>query len=155
MTSEELLAREAIRHRLAAYNMAGDARLAPAFAACFAEDAVFRSPVFELLGRAAIGDWFVSRAVLPAGISFVRHNLGTCLIEFDGPDEANVRTYFTVISDRGADHGGVYNDRFRRAGADWLIAARDIQMDWARDDSLLVPPTARAGIAIIHSPQGN
>jgi ketosteroid isomerase-like protein len=151
MTIEELLAREAIRHTLAAYTIAGDLRSVDAFVEVFAEDAVFRSSVFDLVGRPAIERWFRDRAECAAPARFVRHNLGTCLIQLVGGEEATARTYFNVFSDGGPDHGGVYIDRFRRVGDRWLIAARVISMDWTRADSVLVPPAARVGITVIDS----
>ncbi|HVW43564.1 MAG TPA: nuclear transport factor 2 family protein [Amycolatopsis sp.] len=66
---------------------------------------------------------------------FLRHNLTTRRIEFDGPDAATVWTYFLVMSPRGLDHTGRYIDRFVRSGDRWLIAHRRVSLDWAAAES--------------------
>src|SRR3546814_15629684 len=69
----------------------------------------------------------------------MRHHLTTSRIVSAGPDEATARTYFINYSDIGADHAGVYVDRFRRIDGTWLIARREDRVDWQAESSLYVP----------------
>ena len=114
-----------------------------AFITLFAEDAVFEFeafpplPGFRFEGRAAI-DPSVRWAKWQASMrtSFVRHNLGTCLIELTGLREAKARTYFSVFTDIGLDHSGVYDDEFSKVGDDWLFKRRSIRLDWRSPEGI-------------------
>lgn len=139
MNDKELRAREAIRDLLARYNMAGDAHDIESFTAVFVEDARFSSAAFLIEGRAAIRSWFEERVAKADIDVLARHNLGTCLINFTGAQKAEARTYFTVFSNHGADHGGVYQDRFVCNGAEWFIKEREVVLDWVHSKSALVP----------------
>src|SRR3546814_15808529 len=79
----------------------------------------------------------------PRRPSFMRHHLTTSRIVSAGPDEATARTYFINYSDIGADHAGVYVDRFRRIDGTWLIARRDDRVDWLAESSLYVRSVER------------
>ena len=148
MTLDDLLAREAIRHTLASYNMAGDRLRLEDFVAVFTEDAVLESAGaspgegFRCEGREAIRRWmsgFDSRPNRPASIEpprFVRHHLTTSQIELTGPGTATARTYFHVLTQIGPDHAGYYVDVLRRTGERWLIAERRIRIDWRAPNSL-------------------
>ncbi|TZG27924.1 nuclear transport factor 2 family protein [Sphingomonas montanisoli] len=140
MTMDEVIARECIRDTIARYNMNGDRMRTDAFLACFTEDAVYQSDVFDLHGRDAIRDWMAGNAGPSDGprVKFVRHHITTCLIDMDGPDAADVRTYYHVYTDTGPDHTGYYVDRFARVGNRWLIAHRKVRTDWARPDSVFI-----------------
>ena len=151
MTLDEMLAREGIRKTMAQYNIAGDRLRVDDYVAVFTEDAVIQSdgvPVsdaFEYRGRDAIRGW-ISRwganTATPHQATFIRHHLSTCLIELTGPDTASARTYWTAYTDIGADHCGVYLDRFRKVGDDWLIAHRRVRLDWRSPDSLFTTAIA-------------
>lgn len=162
MTVEELLAREAIRHTLASYNIFADRLRVDEVVALFTEDGVLelegaeRGQVIRHEGREAIGRFFggmqgggsAGRAppadpapapapsAGPAARMFVRHHLSTSRIEFTGPDTAEGRSYFAVYTPAGPDHCGVYVDKFRRTDAGWLIALRQPRVDWRSPDSL-------------------
>lgn len=155
MIEAELLAREGIRHTLAAYSVAGDRLQTEAFVAVFTDDAILEtdgiaaSDAFRCNGRDEIQHWIKrwrepqqdGQAIHQA--SFVRHHLSTCLIEFAAINTANVRTYWTAYTDIGADHGGYYVDNFRRVGERWLIAHRRIRLDWRSPNSLMFSAIAR------------
>lgn len=157
MTIDDLLAREAIRHTLASYNVLGDRLKVTDLLGCFTEDGVLDlagtgGPLLE--GREAIGGFFtgMGKPSKPAAKAegaepappplaeskpaeakprpFVRHHISTCHIELTGADEADVRTYFAVWTNIGPDHCGVYIDRFRKVGDQWLIAHRQPRVDW-------------------------
>ena len=157
MTIEEMLAREAIRHTMACYNMAGDRARADEFAAAFTEDGILESDgvpeadAFRHEGREALRTWMTRwREPSGPGISspratFVRHHLSTCLIELTGADTAKARTYCTAYTDIGPDHGGVYLDEFRKVGDRWLIAHRRVRLDWRVPGSLFGDAIKRVG----------
>lgn len=136
---------EAIRHTMAAYNIAGDRMRIDALAATFTNDGVLETPNARWEGRHAIAAGLGRRAPADQAPqeqpsarrpSFVRHNLTTSLIELTGPDAAEGRSYFQVLTDIGADHAGCYVDRFRRTDEGWRIAHRRVLIDWMSPDSL-------------------
>lgn len=160
MTVDELLAREAIRHTLASYNVYGDRLKVAELVALFTEDAVLDLETGtggrRLEGREAIAGFFSGMAKPPRkdgapgaeskpappekpteqkAPPFVRHHISTCHIHMTGPDEAEVRTYFAVYTQAGPDHCGYYVDRFKRTGDAWLIAQRQPRVDWTSPDS--------------------
>ena len=150
LTIEDLLAREAIRDTLAKYNASGDRSRTEDYAACFTKDGIIESAdrkggkglYYE--GRDAILAWQNAwkntpkgeeSAVVKRSAEFVRHNLTTCKIDLTGPDTADVRTYWMVITDVGPDHSGVYVDKFRKEDGEWLIAHRKVRTDWFAPNS--------------------
>ena len=145
---DELLAREAIRHTMARYTMAGDRLRTDEFIAVFTEDAVLASEgvdasdVFRYEGREAIREWIMrwSRpgAAQTPSATFVRHHLATSCIELTGPDTAKARTYWAAYTNIGPDHCGCYIDVFRKTGEAWLIAERKVRLDWRSPNSLFI-----------------
>jgi 3-phenylpropionate/cinnamic acid dioxygenase small subunit len=133
------LAIEALIHL---YTDAGDRAKFDEFISVFAEDAEYVTPLWWTSGRARIRAAMI-RAELsffgPSPPSFMRHHLTTCRIGLTDPDEATARTYFINYSDIGADHAGVYVDRFRRINGEWLIIRREDRVDWQAETSLYVP----------------
>jgi 3-phenylpropionate/cinnamic acid dioxygenase small subunit len=147
VNAEELLAREAIRHTMTRYTMAGDRLRTDEFIAVFTEDAVLASEgveeadMFRHEGREAIRDWMArwsrrSGAAQSPSATFVRHHLSTSQIELTGPDTAKARTYWVAYTNIGPDHCGYYIDVFRKAGEEWLIAERKVRLDWRSPNSL-------------------
>ena len=147
MSVDEMLAREAIRHTIASYSIAGDSRQVEAFVALFADDAVFEFagfpplPGFRFEGLEAINPtarWrqYAERESSARGSSFVRHNLTTCRIELTGPATAKALSYFVVYTDIGPDHSGCYTDELVKRGDRWLFAHRKIRLDWRAPGSL-------------------
>jgi hypothetical protein len=64
-----------------------------------------------------------------------QHYLMNQHVEFEGPDGANVETYFVVVRkmpghDGVEQMGGRYVDRFERRDGDWRIALRVLVVDW-------------------------
>ena len=142
MTLDEMLAREAIRATLAKCAQAGDSLRGHDYAACFTEHGILETfdedgePGLHFEGRAAIFAWQnawrdnpPTRSHAP-GPRFVRHNLTSCKIELTGPDAANARTYWLVMTDIGPDHCGVYTDSFCQEDGDWLLAHRKVKTEW-------------------------
>lgn len=108
----------------------------------FAEDATLQlSNGAQVSGRMTICDAMRQRLqnrlrnCAPESV-FQRHNLTTRFIEVTQTDAASATSYFTVFSEIGLDHTGMYFDRFslRECGR-WLISSRRIQLDWMHEDS--------------------
>lgn len=157
MDLSEVLAREAIRHTMARYTHAGDRLRVDDFIAVFTEDGILQSEGVEAIdsfhyqGRSEIASWltrWTERAADDAApthaASFVRHHLSTSLIEFDDPGTARARTYWTAYTDIGQDHCGMYLDKFKQTGNDWLIAHRRIRLDWRASNSLFTTAITRS-----------
>ena len=148
MTVDDLLAREAIRDMMAQFNTSGDRLKINDFVACFTEDAIMETDevpderAFRYEGKPAIREWQERRLDRQLDDSavhqarFVRHHLSTSKIDLTGPDSARARTYWVAWTDVGPDHAGCYLDEFRKVGVRWLIAYRQVRMDWESDESL-------------------
>lgn len=140
MTPDAAIARDAIRHTMARYNIAGDRGQLAALAATFAPDGILEIDQGSATGPDAIARLLERlTADFKGGLTLCRHNLTTSLIDITGPDSADGRTYFNVMTDIGPDHSGVYTDRFRRIGAAWFFAHRRVRIDWAAPNSLMLP----------------
>jgi len=144
MTEEEVRHREAIRALVARFIMHTDHGRFADVAACFAVDGVARwRDGGGGTGRQEIEANLRIATANPA-IRFVRHNLSAMQIEL----AADMRTatgiiHFFTLSNAGGDHAGVYYDRYVRNEDGWLIALRDVRLDW-RAASSLYPPTVSA-----------
>lgn len=153
-SAEEIADRLAIESLITAYTIEGDRARFDAFVQVFTEDAELILPQWRAVGR---------RAILAAmrhpdnGIfgerrpSFMRHHLTTRQIVLAG-DAADGRTYFIKYSDIGADHAGVYVDRCVRESGQWLIARREIRVDWQAEASLYPPLVALSRTAVADRP---
>jgi 3-phenylpropionate/cinnamic acid dioxygenase small subunit len=144
MQPDELLAREAIRKTLMVYTMRGDQGRVEDLATAFAEDGVLEIGAdHRYVGREAIARG-LRESTSEADARFLRHHITSSEISFRSPDEASARTYFFVLTQVGPDHAGVYVDRLRRAGEEWLLAERKVRLDWAADDSVFPREMLRA-----------
>jgi SnoaL-like domain len=143
----ELIAREQIRDTLARYNWSGDSRLIEGLAETFCADGVLEIRGFQPLhGRSAImtflggvtGNIAGSVDVKPV----VRHNIANVLFTSLTPDEAQVMSYFTVVTHIGLDHFGRYRDTLVPDADTWLIKHRKVSTDWVAANSAMArkPP---------------
>ena len=144
MTDDEMRARSGIEKTLAAAAHAGDSRKADAYAACFAEDGVLdlsHGGGEVIAGREAIRAWMNAPSPIPQPsdrpAGFISHHLTSCRIEMTGAGTAAARTYWLVTSPVGLDHNGYYDDRFRRAGSEWLLEYRKPRTLWFAPDSFV------------------
>lgn len=138
----ELVAREQIRDTLARYNWSGDAGRLDELAETFCADGVLeirgltplrgRSEIVEFLGGVA-GNIAVGSDVKP----IVRHNLVNVLFTNVTPEQAQVSSYFTVVTHIGLDHIGRYRDTLVPDGNTWLIKHRKVSTDWAAANSAM------------------
>ena len=146
----ELVAREQIRDTLARYNWSGDAGRLDGVAETFCADGVLEIRGVEpLRGRSEIvaflddvtGNIAINVDVKPV----VRHNVANVLFTALTPDEAQVSSYFTVVTHIGLDHFGRYRDTLVPDGGTWLIKHRKVSTDWTAPDSAIArqPPTDR------------
>jgi hypothetical protein len=150
----ELAAREACRDTVAQYSHCGDRFLLEQLADAFCEDGILevRGSV-PLTGRRAIIDGLgggrgttdeeirsAAKAEQSTGPRrLVRHNVTNIRFESISPTEANVASYFTVLTEIGPDHAGRYRDRLVPVGDRWLFAHRFVSTDWFAPNSLFHP----------------
>ena len=138
----ELAAREQIRDTLARYNWSGDAGRLDGLAETFCTDGVLeirglaplrgRSEIVAFLGGVT-GDIADKLDVNPV----VRHNLANVLFTGLTSEQANVSSYFTVLTHIGLDHFGRYRDTLVPEGDTWLIKHRKVSTDWAAPNSTM------------------
>ena len=150
MTQDLILARVHIEDTIARYNIAGDRRDLPAFVGTFCDDAIYESAVFACSGTDEIRDYleqaWQAQPDVP-GPRFRRHHITTTQIDLIDAHRASGRVYYLMVTDLGLDHCGYYVDRYRRIGARWLIAHRQVWMDWSLPDSLFVPDKSKTLVA--------
>ena len=134
---QELMDREAIRDCLYCYCRGIDRADEAALRASYWPDATdshgaYSGPVEGFI------DW--AKKVWATGPRNI-HVVSNILIDFTGPEGANVESYFTAHQ-RGAGADGVvrqvmligrYCDRFEKRGAEWRVAERVVVYDWAED----------------------
>lgn len=157
MTPAEAISREAIRRTLSSYLMAGDRGRLDEMIAAFADDGVLELAAGVFRGKAAIREALAGfRAPRrPSALTeplFLRHHLTTTYIKFAGPSDANVWSYFLVISHVGLDHCGRYADRFVRVGEEWLLAHRRVGIDWAASHGWLSARAPGSGTRLTVTP---
>ena len=138
----ELVARERIRDTLARYNWSGDAGRLDGLAEMFCADGVLEIRGLQpLRGRPEIASFLSGGAGNVAdGVDVkpvVRHNLANVLFTGLTPQEAQVSSYFTVVTHIGLDHFGRYRDTLVPDGGTWLIRHRKVSTDWAAPNSTI------------------
>ncbi|HEY0958475.1 MAG TPA: nuclear transport factor 2 family protein [Novosphingobium sp.] len=152
--TKEHKAHVAIRNQLARLAQAGDARKGDIYAEIFTEDCLFQfgddDNLRSMEGRETIRQYINGRPIdmsteeqaaaskpkKPANpLGFISHHLTTSSIELVSDDEADVRTYWFVISPIGPDHSGFYTDRWHKVGDDWQLKHRRIRTVWRAENS--------------------
>jgi hypothetical protein len=147
MVGSELSAREAVRDLLARYTWAGDRGRSAEVAACFLPDGVLdvgeHGGRWE--GRATIEAELLAvaeRVALAGGVpSPVHHHVSSVHIELVDATSADVRSYFCVFTDAGADHWGSYRDRVEIDHLDgsWRFRTRTVRVLGRAAGSRFVP----------------
>lgn len=146
METWELVVREQIRDTLARYNWSGDAGRLDDLAATFCPDGILEVRGFEpLRGRSEIAAFLggVTRNTA-ANVHvkpLVRHNVANVLFTSLTREQAEVSSYFTVVTHIGLDHAGRYRDVLVPAGDGWLIKHRKVTTDWAAAGSVMAGRT--------------
>jgi hypothetical protein len=138
----ELAAREQIRDTLARYNWSGDAGRLDGLAETFCTDGVLEIRGFApLRGRSEIVAFLggVTRDIADKldVKPVVRHNLANVLFTSLTREQANVSSYFAVLTHIGLDHFGRYHDTLVPEGDTWLIKHRKVSTDWAAPNSTM------------------
>ncbi len=143
----ELEDREAIKQLIATYTVLGDRGRVNEMAWIFAEDARLTTSAWIAEGRAGIvkalsglGGARKETASAPGAGQrrIMRHHLTTCLINFEGPNDAKGRTYWINYTEAGADHSGLYADVFQRRDGEWRIVSREVRRDWVHPESMAI-----------------
>lgn len=137
-----LLDREEIRDALARYARGMDRHDLDLIASAYHPDARDRHGRFEgdrhQVGVAA------SRAHA-ADYQAHNHLLSNTTFVFEGDDVCHTETYFHIVLSRKGENtpndllGGRYLDRFERREGAWLIADRDVVLDWRGEHAPVSP----------------
>ena len=128
MEAWELDAREQIRDLVAAYNAHGDRGRFDELLALFAHDAsmdIGDGATYE--GVNAIRSIFTDTrdsVVDAAGPKFLQHHTTGLLLAVADREHATGHAYFAVMTDRGIDHWGRYQDAYRLGDDAWQVASR-------------------------------
>ncbi len=136
---QELLDREAIRDCLYRYCRGIDRADEEALRSSYWPDAYDRHGAY--VGSA---EGFIQMAlgVFKTGPRNI-HQVSNILIEFQGPTQAAVETYFTALQ-RAPDREGVirqvllcgrYCDRFEKRADEWRVADRTVAYDWVEEQT--------------------
>ncbi len=133
MDSWEVVARESIRATLARYNAAGDRGQLARLAACFTPDGVLHyTGTDHAVGREQIEAQLAelsARARDSGRSKYVHHHVAALDIELTSRTEATVRSYFQVLTERGLDHWGRYDDIVVEYDGRWLLKDRKVSTD--------------------------
>ena len=134
MEAWELDAREQIRGLVAAYNALGDRGRLDGVMALFAHDAVMDigdGRTYEGVDQIRTIFTGTRDSILDGGDGprFLQHHTTGLHVTLAGSDEATGHAYFTVMTDRGLDHWGRYQDAYRPVGDAWLFASRRVRID--------------------------
>ena len=141
MEAWELDAREQIRGLVAAYNALGDRGRFDAVMALFADDAVMdvgdgrayegRDQIRTIFTgtRDSIQDGDPNTDGSGGGPRFLQHHTTGLHVALDGSGAATGHSYFTVMTDRGIDHWGRYQDAYRPVDGTWRFASRRVRID--------------------------
>jgi hypothetical protein len=147
----ELTARECIRDTIAQYSHAGDAFRLNELAVAFCADGILAvRGQDEMVGREAIVRGLGGRpdaddetlrserraAGTDSGPRLLRHLVTNTRFVSVTTEEALVTSYFSAVTQVGLDHLGRYRDRLVPVDDRWLIARRDVSVDWRSDQSL-------------------
>jgi 3-phenylpropionate/cinnamic acid dioxygenase small subunit len=106
------------------------------WAACFANDGDFDvrmrgEPMFAHSGPEALAAFAAQHTHAPD--VYHKHFLSVPVIEFDGPDRATARTYFTMLHERPQGPIvlviGRYLDNLVRQDSGWVFATRVVDME--------------------------
>lgn len=129
----ELVAREQVRNRYAAYNHAGDRFQLEELVACFAEAGVLEiKGAAPVTGRTAIRDLLSGVRTEPASdaeVPQIRHFVANLVFTSVAPDRIESSAYFQVLTQHGLDHWGRYRDVLVPVDGDWLFEHRLVAVD--------------------------
>jgi hypothetical protein len=138
LTVDELLNREAIRALIISYNAMGDRGRVSEMVEAFAPDARLNAVGQTAVGHTEIAALLAANPLLPEH-RVTRHHITTQTVEIDGM-EAVARSYFSVLTNIGLDHHGVYIDRlWLQPNGEWLITERAVRLDWQAANSVYAP----------------
>ncbi len=130
----ELLGREAARDLVARYNAAGDAGDAQAVASLFVPTGVLEVEGVRYRGRDAIRGVFdrVAVSIGPNDEHLARvilHYTSTHRLEVVDSARVEGSCYYQVLTERGLDHWGRYQDVYIRDEDGWSFLTRRVTID--------------------------
>lgn len=145
----ELIAREQIRHLVAAYAHDADSGRFDELVGLFAEDGVLEPPDGEMhRGRDAIRAFLggtKTHLAATTATALIRHHVSSLRIAVASPTEASGAAYFFVVTEHGPDHWGRYRDRYVCRDGQWHFAHRRVRLDGWAPNSWAAQRRAREG----------
>lgn len=132
MTPEEVAAREEIRDLVHRYCAEADSGRLAQVAELFTPDGAVEFRGQDHTGPEGILGMFSDsgKRIVASGLSGrLLHTVSTLTVDFESPDVAVGRSYFTVMSPSGADHWGRYRDEYVRQDGRWRFRHRKISVD--------------------------
>jgi len=143
----ELTARELVRETVARYAHLVDSGRIDELVALFADDGALEADDLPTArGRETIRALFLgagARLASAAARPLIRHHVSNLQIEVTSREKAAAASYFFVVTERGPDHWGRYQDRFVRSGERWLFHHRRVRTDGYAPGSVFAPPLLR------------
>jgi hypothetical protein len=136
----EVAIRESVRQTISDYVVAGDRRRIPELAACFTEGGSMQIDKGEaVVGRAPIIEHLDQVLPTERVPTHAHHHVTSTHFASVTPDAVDAWSYFTVMTDVGADHWGRYRDRFVPSDGRWLLESRRITVDGFAAESYFRP----------------
>jgi hypothetical protein len=127
----ELRTRVGAADLLATYQFLADSGKTRELSQLFLPDAVFTTNTDELVGPAAILDFFrrTGEAFTSAGFLPARHHLSSVYIDPRPDGSAATYACFQFVGSAGLDHWGTYRDEVVRTAQGWRFARRKVKVE--------------------------
>lgn len=140
MDDVELHTRVGAAALLTTYQFLADSGKTLELSELFLPDAVFKTNTEELVGPAAIFDFFrrTAETFMSADFLPARHHLSSVYIEPRSDGSAATYACFQFVGSGGLDHWGTYRDEVVRTDDRWLFARRKVKVEGHVPDSPVV-----------------
>jgi hypothetical protein len=131
MNDIELRTRVGAADLLATYQFLADSGKTQELSELFLPDAVFKTNNEELVGPAAILDFFsrTADAFVSADFFPARHHLSSVYIDPRPDGSAATYACFQFIGSEGLDHWGTYRDEVVETDDGWRFARRKVKVE--------------------------
>ena len=125
---------------LAKYQYLADSGRTRELSELFLPDAVYKTNTEELVGSAAIFDFFSRTAAsfTSAGFLPARHHLSSVYIEPRSDGSASTYACFQLVGSAGVDHWGTYRDEVVSTDDGWRFARRKVKVEGHVPDSPVI-----------------
>jgi SnoaL-like domain len=137
MDEAELRTRVGVADLMATYQYLADSGKTRELSQLFLPDAVFITNTEELVGPAAIFDFFqrTGLAFTSAGLLPARHHLSSIYVQPRSDGSAATYACFQLVGSSGLDHWGTYRDEVVATNDGWRFARRKVKVEGHIPDS--------------------